>query len=85
MSVCLLISISKHHKNIIKYPLDLHISRQALPTLPIPRSINLFLLTIINHVHGKSRKHGKTDKTRKITLKWKIRGKWDFNKTECQK
>ena len=33
----------------------------------------------------KSTRRGKTDKTRKVTLKRKIQGKWDFDKTEFQK
>ena len=33
----------------------------------------------------KSRKYGKTDKTQKITLRHKIHGKWDFDKTEFQR
>ena len=33
----------------------------------------------------KSAKHGKMDKTQKISLKQKIHRKWDFDKTEFQK
>ena len=53
MCVSIAVSINKHNKSVIKYPKSLP---QALPTLPIPRSINPFLLTIINHMHGKIKK-----------------------------
>ena len=33
----------------------------------------------------KSPRYGKMDKTQKITLKCKIHGNWDFDKTEFQK
>ncbi len=39
----------------------------------------------VNWCCAPSTKHGKTDKTQKITLKRKIHGKWGFDKTEFQK
>ena len=33
----------------------------------------------------KSPRHGKTDKTQKVTIKGKIHRKWDFDKTELKK
>ncbi len=80
--VSVVLSVSKLIKvflNTNEYPLDLQISAQALPILPIFWSINPFLPTIINYIHGKSTKHGKMDKTQKITLNGIIPGKWDFD------
>ncbi len=52
--VSVVVAISKRHKSVIKYPLDLHICPQALLILPIPRLINPFLPTIINRgIHEK--------------------------------
>ncbi len=50
------------------YPLDLHISPQALATLPIPEQLIHFCLQSSTTCMEKSTKHGNMDKTQKITL-----------------
>ncbi len=70
------ICITKLFLNTVNLLGPQHRAAQALPTLQIPRSIYPVSQSSTMCM-GESR-HGKTDKTQKITLKRKIHRKWDF-------